>query len=134
MRRPSTTTQGALLLAAGILSACAINQPVALPPEPTAVADFLAARHSRVILVVDSTGLAQMVHSPRLDGDTLRGLRSPYLPRHPLSIPLASVKGFAVPKFSAERTLDLAGGILAVTAILILLSKRPPDVVGPGVR
>ncbi len=103
------------------LSACTVNRPVALTPDPGAMADFFATHHPTDVLVTDSSGHSRMVHDPRIDGDSLRGLRNRELPRERLSIPLAGINGIAVPEFSAGRTLGLAGALVALAAVGVLI-------------
>ena len=109
------------LFCSATLLACTIARPVDVAPEPASVAAFLAAHHPADLQVIDSAGHARWLHNPRLNGDTLRGLRD----RGPLppsvSIPLSQVRAFAIPKFSGARTLSLAGGFLAVSAVALIV-------------
>src|SRR5258707_14536196 len=106
------------------ISGCAVNRPVILSPDPGTISEFFAEHNPKYILVIDSSGHSQIVHDPRLDGDSLRGLRNRELPRLRLSIPVNTISRIAVPQFSAGRTLGLAGAIVAtaVVGVLILAS------------
>src|SRR2546422_5425803 len=59
-----------------VVVACSVNRPISPTPEPAAVANYLAAHHHPDLLVTDSVGHSRWLHNARLDGDTLRGLRS----------------------------------------------------------
>jgi len=130
MTRPAGQFTIQLVGVAGvILSACAVNRPVALSPDSGALAGFLAAHHPTDVLVTDSSGHSQMVHDPRIDGDSLRGLRNRELPRLRLAIPVNTISAIAVPEFSAGRTVGLAGAIVAAAGVglVILLGGAHPD-------
>jgi hypothetical protein len=110
----------ALVLPA-VVVACSVNRPISPTPEPAAVADYLAAHHHSDLLLTDSVGHSRWLHNARLDGDTLRGLRSRELPREQVAIPLTQVRSVAAPQFSTGRTAGLVGGVLGALLITIVV-------------
>jgi hypothetical protein len=115
-------------LAPAVLAACSINRPIPAAPEPAALGDYLAAHRPPDLLITDSAGRARWIHNPRLDGDTLRGVRSRELPRWQVAIPLTTVRSVAAPQFSTGRTAVLVGSVLgAATIAILILSGVTPD-------
>jgi hypothetical protein len=102
-----------------VLAACTVNRPVAVELGPVSLDAYFRARHPADVLVTDSLGRTQWMHHPRIDGDTLHGLRSRELPRKTLAIAVAQVKAIAVPRVSVGRTLGLIGGTVTAVAISI---------------
>jgi hypothetical protein len=115
-------------LASAVLVACSINRPIAAAPEPAALGDYLAAHRPPDLLITDSAGHSRWIHNPRLDGDTLRGVRSRELPRWQVAIPLTTVRSVAAPQFSTGRTAVLVASVLgALTFAVLILSGSQPD-------
>ncbi|HEY3279006.1 MAG TPA: hypothetical protein VGJ83_00715 [Gemmatimonadales bacterium] len=108
-----------------IAAACSVTKPVDLAPGVAGIREYLAAHAPPVLLVSDSVGHARWVHHPRLEGDTLRGLRSQDMPLERIAIPLNQVRGIAAPRFSAGRTLGLFGGLAAALGVVILAAPDP---------
>src|SRR3989449_402698 len=103
-----------------VVVACSVNRPISPTPETAAVANYLAAHHHPDLLVTDSVGHSRWLHNARLDGDTLRGLRSRELPREQVAIPLTQVRSVAAPQLSTGRTAGLVGGVLGALLITVV--------------
>lgn len=95
-----------------VLAACSVATPVD-SLQPAGVGAYIATRHPPTLLVTDSAGQSRWVHEPKLDGDTLRGVRSKESPRWPVAIPVRTITRVAVPRFSSARTIGLVAGIAA---------------------
>lgn len=110
-------------------TACTYNRPVTLTP-PASIQTYFADNHPTDVLVTDTAGYSHWVHNPKLDGDTLRGVRRSDFPRPRVVIPVADIESLATPHFSVGRTLGLTGAVLAVVgvAVLFLLSARAQPV------
>jgi hypothetical protein len=108
-----------------IAAACSVTTPVDLTPGVAGIREYLAAHAPPVLLVSDSAGHTRWVHHPRLEGDTLRGLRGQDMLFERIAIPLSQVSGIAAPRFSAGRTLGLFGGLAAVVGVVILTAPDP---------
>ena len=91
------------------------------PPHPEPLTAYLRTHRPAHILVADSTGETRSLYDAQLQGDTLRGTSKRVPPAQRLTIPLASVQSVTVPRFSAVRTLELAGAVVAVVGIVKLL-------------
>jgi hypothetical protein len=80
------------------------------------------------LFVTDRAGHSEWFHNPRLDGDTLRGLRSRELPRQPLAIPIGEIHGLATAQVSTARTVGLVGALLGVvTATVLIAASHGPE-------
>lgn len=110
-------------LAASVLwtVACTANRAVVTAPEPQSVGAYLTTNHPADILVTDNRGASQWYHNPRLDGDSLRGVRGHDLPQLPVSIAVSQIAGIQEPHFSTGKTLGLLGGVVATAAVALLI-------------
>lgn len=110
------------------LAGCSVNRPIELSPGPTGVAEYLVTQQHSDLLVTDRAGHSEWFHNPRLDGDTLRGLRSRALPRQPLAIPIGEIHGLATAQVSTARTVGLVGALLGVlTATVLIAASHGPE-------
>ena len=118
----------AVIALPAVLVACSINRPIPAAPDPAALGDYLAAHRPPDLLVTDTAGRSRWIHKPRLDGDTLRGVRNRELPRWQVAIPLTTVRSVAAPHFSTGRTVGLVGAVLgALTVAVLIMSGVQPD-------
>ena len=105
---------------------CSVTRPAALPApslgEPSPAVPALR--------VTDSTGRAQWIYRAWVDGDTLRGLGSPDMPRQRIAMPVGAVRAVAASRFSLGRTAGLIGGLLGAFAAAVLLAPEPVYGVG----
>jgi hypothetical protein len=104
------------------LPGCTVNRPIELSPGPTGVAEYLATHQPSDLLVTDRGGHSKWFHNPRLDGDTLRGLRSRDLPRQVLAIPIGEINGLATAQFSTGRTVGLVAALVGVLTVTVLIA------------
>src|SRR2546425_10569495 len=86
-----------------VVVACSVNRPISPTPEPAAVANSLAAHPHPDLLVNDPVAHSRSLHNARLDGGTLRVLRSTELPREPAPRPLTAGRSAAAPGVISVR-------------------------------
>ena len=101
-------------------TACTYNRPVTLAP-PASIQTYLADNHPTDVLITDTAGHSHWMHNPKLDGDTLRGVRRGDFPHPRVVIPVADIQSLATPHFSLGRTLGLTGAVLAVVGVAFLV-------------
>ena len=114
-----------LLFVPIVLLACSVTRPALLPtPSPTHRSTY------RALLVTDSAGRARWVYNAWVDGDTLRGLRSPDMLRERIALPINQVRAVAAPRFSPGRTVGLISGLVGVVVAAVLLGPHQVYSVG----
>jgi len=111
-----------LLFVPIVFLACSVTRPAFLPtPSPT---EQGRTTHP-ALLVTDSAGRARWVYNAWVEGDTLRGLRSPDMPRERIALPIDQVRAVAAPRFSLRRTVGLIAGLGGVVMAALLLAPDP---------
>ena len=114
-----------LLFVPIMLLACSVTRPALLPtPSPTHRNAY------RALLVTDSAGRTRWVYNAWVEGDTLRGLRSPDMLRERIALPINQVRAVAAPRFSPGRTVGLIAGLGGVVMAVFLLTPDPVYVGG----
>jgi hypothetical protein len=103
------------------LTACTANRPVAVSPEPAALAAYLQQEHPRDIQVTNTAGGSVWLHNPRLSGDSLTGELRREEPREQRAIPVGTIRTIAQPHFSAGRTVGFLGGVLGSAGVALLI-------------
>jgi hypothetical protein len=104
------------------LAGCSVTRPIELSPGPAGVTEYLVTQRHSDLLVTDRAGHSAWFHNPRLEGDTLRGLRSRQLPRQPLAIHIDQIHGLAAAQVSTARTVGLVGALLGVLTVTVLIA------------
>ena len=116
-----------LLFVPIVFLACSVTRPALLPtPSPT----HQSRTSYRALLVTDSAGHARWVYNAWVEGDTLRGLRSPDMPRERIALPINQVRAVAAPRFSPGRTVGLIAGLGGAVMAVFLLTPGPVYVGG----
>jgi len=116
-----------LLFVPIVLLACSVTRPALLPtPSPT----HQGRSTYPALRVTDSAGRARWVYNAWVDGDTLRGLRSPDMLRERIALPINQVRAVAAPRFSPGRTVGLIAGLGGVVMAVFLLTPDPVYVGG----
>jgi len=116
-----------LLFVPIVFLACSVTRPAFLPtPSPSEQGRTTYP----ALLVTDSAGHARWVYNARVEGDTLRGLRSPDMPRERIAMPIDQVRAVAAPRFSPGRTVGLISGLVGVVVAAVLLGPHQVYSVG----
>jgi len=111
-----------LIIVPIVLLACSVTRPAFLrTPFPTEQGRTTYP----ALLVTDSAGRARWVYNAWVEGDTLRGLRSPDMPRERIALPIDQVRAVATPRFSPGRTVGLIAGLGGVVIAALLLAPEP---------
>ena len=104
-----------------VVTGCSVTRPIAVGPDASALADYLAEHPAANVRVQTRSGERYWIHAPQVRGDSIVGRQGYDLPARPAGLPLTEVAEIGTSRFSAGRTGAAIGGAVAAVGVALLV-------------
>ena len=104
-----------------LLCGCSVTRPVPVATDAPSLAGYLAEHPAANLRVTENSGKRYWVHAPKVQGDSLIGLRGYDVPARSVGVHLRDVVELSTGHFSPGRTAAAIGGALAAAGVTLAI-------------